>query len=208
MITIVNEHQRLFLGSAGLDALPGWFRSLSTPPTRATLIPTAANPLQSAPFVEAAAQLLRHEGMAVDRLDLEHAEPAAAERALRSADLVFVTGGYAIFLLQHVHRTHVDQMLRRAVSSGRTAYVGISAGAALAGPDLRFFRDTEDPGRVASTTGLDLVPFTVLPHRNRDNAERHDRHTRRHDRRARFISINDDQAVTVHGASWTIRQSP
>ncbi|MBO2458104.1 Type 1 glutamine amidotransferase-like domain-containing protein [Actinomadura violacea] len=172
------------------------------------LIPTAANPLRSAPFVEAAAQLLRHEGMTVERLDLQHTEPSTAERALRTADLVFVTGGYAIFLLQHVHRTRFDQVLRQAVTSGRTAYVGISAGAALAGPDLRFFRDTEDPGRVVSTTGLGLVPFTVLPHRNRDNAERHDRHTLRHDRQVRFISINDDQAVAVHATSWKIQQSP
>ncbi|MFG2243904.1 Type 1 glutamine amidotransferase-like domain-containing protein [Spirillospora sp. NPDC048823] len=201
----MNEHQHLFLGSAGLGALPGWIRSLPTPPTRATLIPTAANPLRSAPFVEAGARLLHNEGMTVDRLDVEHADPSAVERALRSADLVFVTGGYAIFLLQHVHRTHVDRTVRRAVTSGRTAYVGISAGAALAGPDLRFFRDVEDPGQVASTTGLGLVPFTVLPHRNRGNADRHDR---RHGRQARFISINDDQAVTVHGSSWKIQESP
>lgn len=204
----MNEHQHLFLGSAGLGALPGWLMSLPTPPTRATLIPTAANPLQSAPFVEAATQLLHHQGMTVDRLDLEHAEPSAAERAIRPADLVFVTGGYALFLLQHVHRTHLDQVLRQIVTSGRTAYVGISAGAALAGPDLRFFRDSQDPGRVTSTTGLDLVPFTVLPHRNRGNADRHDHHTLRHGRRNRFISINDDQAVTVHGNSWKIQESP
>jgi dipeptidase E len=182
--------------------------SLPAPPTRATLIPTAANPLQSAPFVEAAAQLLHHQGMTVDRLDLEHAEPSAAERAIRPADLVFVTGGYALFLLQHVHRTHLDQVLRQIVTSGRTAYVGISAGAALAGPDLRFFRDSQDPGQATSTTGLDLVPFTVLPHRNRGNADRHDRHALRHGRRNRFISINDDQAVTVHGNSWKIQESP
>ncbi|GAA3969765.1 hypothetical protein GCM10023085_60080 [Actinomadura viridis] len=92
-------------------------------------------------------------------LDLEHTEPSAVERALRAADLVFVTGGYAIFLLQHVHRTHLDQILRQAVTSGRPAYVGISAGAALAGPDLHFFRDRQDPGQATSTTGLDLVPL-------------------------------------------------
>jgi hypothetical protein len=58
----MNEHQHLFLGSAGLGALPGWLVSLPTPPTQATLIPTGANPLQSAPYVQAASQLLHNEG--------------------------------------------------------------------------------------------------------------------------------------------------
>ncbi|WP_084265146.1 Type 1 glutamine amidotransferase-like domain-containing protein [Actinomadura macra] len=84
----------------------------------------------------------------------------------------------------------------------------MSAGAALAGPDHRFFRDDDDPGEVTSTAGLGLVPFTVLPHRNRGNAERHDRQALRHDGRTRFVSIGDDQTVIVHGVSWTIRNSP
>lgn len=198
--------RRLFLGSAGLGALPAWLAALPAKPQRAVLVPTAANPLPSAPFVDAAARLLRGEGLLVERLDLEHVDSAAD--TVSEAQLVFVTGGYAMFLLQHARRTGFDRVVSRSVREGRLAYAGISAGAALAGPDLRFFQDAEDPGVCASTTGLGLVPFTVLPHRDRGRAERHDRYAARHGGPSRFVSINDDQAVIVEGDTWEIRPSP
>jgi dipeptidase E len=128
----VNDRQRLFLGSAGLGALPSWLSSISMTPERAVLVATAANPLPSAPFVDAAAHLLQGEGMTVDRLDLEHAQEAKVEQALQRARLVFVTGGYAMFLLQHVYRTGFDRIVPPAVRSGYLAYAGISAETALA----------------------------------------------------------------------------
>lgn len=203
----MNDRQRLFLGSAGLGALPGWLSSLPMTPKRAVLVATAANPLPSAPFVDAADRLLRGEGMTVDRLDLEHARRTEVEDALGRARLLFVTGGYAMFLLQHVHRTGFDRVVPPAVRSGSLVYVGVSAGAALAGPDLGVLRGADDPGVTASTAGLGLVPFTVLAHRNRGRAERHDRQIARH-RPARLVSINDDQAVAVEGGTWRILRSP
>jgi dipeptidase E len=202
----------LFLGSAGLGALPSWLSSISTATKRAVLIPTAANPLPSAPFVNAADRLLQEEGMTVDRLDLEHVDESEVELAMQSVDLVFVAGGYPLFLLQHVHRTGFHRIVSPAVRSGRLGYAGISAGAALAAPDLGYFREADaavdpgDPGMNESTTGLGLVPFTVLAHRNRGRAERHDRQTRRHSGHA-YVSINDDQAVIVEGDTWKVIKS-
>ncbi|WP_106402837.1 Type 1 glutamine amidotransferase-like domain-containing protein [Actinocorallia populi] len=198
--------RRLFLGSAGLGALPAWLASLPSALERVVFVPTAANPLPSAPFVDAAVRLLHGEGLVVERLDLEHAD--GVEPAVRDAQLVFVTGGYAMFLLQHARRTGFDRFVSQAVRDGRLAYAGISAGAALAGPDLRFFQDAEDPGICASTTGLDLVPFTVLPHRDRGRADRHDRYAARYGGSDRFISIDDDQAVVVEGDAWEVQASP
>ncbi|MEV3923107.1 Type 1 glutamine amidotransferase-like domain-containing protein [Actinomadura coerulea] len=163
---------RLFLGSAGLGALPAWLGSLPDVPRRAVLVPTAANPLPSAPFVRAGAELLGAEGLAVDVLDLEGASGDGARRVLDGAQVVFVTGGYPVFLLEHVRRSGFDRVAVPAVGDGSLAYVGISAGAALAGPDLRPLRGSDDPGTVDSTAGLGLVPFVVLPHRNRGRAAR------------------------------------
>ena len=176
-------------------------------PQRAVLVATAANPLPAAPFVDAAVRLLQGDGIAVTHLDLEQAEQAEVEQVLHHAQLVFMTGGYAMFLLQHVQRTGFERIVRPAVRSGRMAYVGISAGAALAGPTLRYFCDTTDPGVVASTAGLGLVPFTVLPHRNRGRSEQHDRQIL-HSGTNRYISINDDQAITVRSATWRLLESP
>lgn len=199
--------RRLFLGSAGLGALPGWSASLPARPATGVVIPTAANPLASAPFVSHAVDLLNAEGVTVGLLDLEHAESNEVERALGKAQVVFVTGGYAMFLLQHVDRTGFDRIAAPAVHSGRLAYIGISAGAALAGPDLHPFQAPDDPGVVNSTGGLALVPFIVLPHRNRGRAARHDREGADHAGPSRFISINDDQAITVEGTGWNVVRS-
>jgi dipeptidase E len=198
---------RLFLGSAGLGALPGWLGALPFPARRAVLVPTAANPLPSAPFVRAAADLLKAEGLAVDVLDLERAVGDDVRHALDGAQVVFVAGGYPVFLLEHVRRSGFDRVAAPAVADGALAYVGISAGAALAGPDVRPLQAADDPGTVDSTTGLGLVPFVVLPHRNRGRAARHDRLARKSGRRWRVLSINDDQAVSVAGDGFEILES-
>lgn len=201
------ETPRLFLGSDGLSALPAWLASLPSPPRRAALVPTAARPLPSAPFVDAAARLLRSEGIAVEYLDLAEADPRQVQRTLERVEVTFVTGGYAMFLLQHAHRTGFYHLVKAAAHSGRLAYAGTSAGAALAGPDLEPLRGPDDPGIVTSTTGLNLVPFVVLAHRNRGRADLHDRQAAQHHGRLDLISINDDQAIVVHGATWEITTS-
>lgn len=198
---------RLFLGSAGLGALPAWLGSLPDVPRRAVLVPTAATPLPSAPFVRAAAELLGAAGLALDVLDLEGASGDEVRRVLDGAHVVFVTGGYPIFLLEHVRRSGFDRVAAPAVAGGSLAYVGISAGAALAGPDLRPLQAADDPGAVDSTAGLGLVPFVVLPHRNRGRAERHDRPAEDPARAWPVISINDDQAVSVAGDGFEVLHS-
>ncbi|WP_160161079.1 Type 1 glutamine amidotransferase-like domain-containing protein [Actinomadura sp. K4S16] len=187
--------------------MPAWLGSLPDVPRRAVLVPTAANPLPSAPFVRAAADLLKAEGLAVDVLDLERAAGGDVRRMLDGARVVFVTGGYPVFLLEHVRRSGFDRVAVPAVADGSLAYVGISAGAALAGPDLRPLQAADDPGTVDSTAGLGLVPFVVLPHRNRGRAARHDRLAREPGRTGRVLSINDDQAVSVTGDGFEILES-
>jgi dipeptidase E len=209
-----GNRRRLFLGSAGLGALPAWLAPLPPAARSAVLVPTASNPMPAATWVTAMVRVLESAGVTVDRLDLERATERDVEPALRGAGLVVVTGGYPLFLLQHVRRTGFDRLIAPAVHRGALRYVGISAGAILAGPDLDYLRepefdDPEEPGDVATTTGLGLVPFTVLPHRDRGRADRHDRLAARHgDDPARWLSLNDDQAVIVDGDTRAVVPSP
>lgn len=145
------ETPRLFLASHGLSALPAWLASLPIAPGRVVLVPTAAAPLPAAPFVDAAAQALRRASLAIEYLDLAEAEPGQVQRTLDHVEVVFVTGGYAMFLLQHVHRTGFDRLVTAAAREGRLAYAGTSAGAALAGPDL-------SPSRTLTTQGPSPPP--------------------------------------------------
>jgi peptidase E len=163
--------------------------------------------MPSARFVDAAVAALRSLGLEVSTLDLEEASVDEAARALDLVDLIFFTGGYVMYLLQHLQRTELTSALAIRVNSGELAYAGISAGAAMAGPDLAPLRDPDDPGVVSSTEGLGIVPFVVLSHRNRGRAEYHDQVAATRSSRFSFVSLNDDQAVVVEHGSWEVRPS-
>ena len=157
-------------------------------------------------FVMLTAQSVRDAGVPVTTLDLAESSAEQTRSAVEAADLVVVGGGHAIYLLEHVHRTRFDRLISERVSTGDFAYAGISAGAALAGPDLSSFADDDDPGRVDIYTGLALVPFVVLPHRNRGQADRHDALSGAGGNL--FLSINDDQAICVSGRTIRIVSTP
>jgi dipeptidase E len=197
----------LFLGSQGLGALGAWFGSLARRPGRAVLIPTAGNPMAETPWVEVAEAAMAAEGVSVRRLDLEPATPAEVTVALADSDLVFVTGGYPIYLLQHAQRTGFVDAVRQGVTSGRLAYAGMSSGAALAAPDLARYRGDDDPGRVTDTAGLGLVSFYPLSHANRGRAELYAQIIAEEGDRYDFVPIRDDQAVIVRGGDREIRPS-
>ncbi|GIE99435.1 Type 1 glutamine amidotransferase-like domain-containing protein [Paractinoplanes rishiriensis] len=197
----------LFLGSQGLGAMGAWFDALARRPRRAVLIPTAGNPMPAMPWVDVAEAAMAAEGLSVGRLDLETAEPDAVSAAVAGADLVFVTGGYPIFLLQHAQRTGFAGAVRKGVTAGRLAYAGMSSGAALAAPDLGRYRGDDDPGRVTDTVGLGLVSFYPLSHANRGREDLYARIIASEGDRYDFVPLRDDQAVIVHDGAREIRPS-
>jgi dipeptidase E len=196
---------QLFLASttAGLEI---WLNGLPRRPQRALFIPTAANPLSENGFVELTSQTVLDAGIRITTVDLAETRPEETRSAVEAADLVVVGGGYAIYLLEHALRTQFDRVVTGRVAGGDLAYAGISAGAALAGPDLTSFADAQDPGHVKTFTGLGLVPFVVLPHRNRGQAERHD--ALGAGGQNLLFSLDDDQAVWVSGSTIRVTTTP
>jgi dipeptidase E len=197
----------VFLGSRGLGAFAPWLDELPRRPRRAVLVPTAGNPMPSMPWVDVVEAALVAAGLSVDRLDLEPASADEVSAALARTDLVFVTGGHPIFLLQHAQRTGFARTVAEAAGAGRIAYAGMSAGATLAAPDLRFHRAEDDPGRVTGTTGLGLVSFYPLSHANRGREDRYRRLIAELGDRYEFVPIRDDEAVVVRGRQWAKRPS-
>ena len=102
-------------------------------------------------------------GHRVVELDLDGADDLSA---LDSADAVFVDGGSPFFLLQAMRESGFDAAVTEAVRAG-LPYVGMSAGAVVAGPDLEPLSTTSNTGlgpRLRSTEGLGLVDAVVFPH--------------------------------------------
>lgn len=198
--------RELFLASTPTAGLEIWLNGLPRRPQRALFIPTAANLLPDKGFVQTTSQAALGAGIRMTTLDLAEVSPKETWSAVDAADLVVVGGGYPIYLLEHARRTQFDRAVAERVASGELAYAGISAGAALAGPDLTSFADEHDPGRVETFTGLGLIPFVVLPHRNRGHAERHD--ALGAGGQSLLISLNDDQALFVTGSTIRITTPP
>ena len=96
---------------------------------------------------------------------------------LGHAGLVFVTGGNAFHLLHHAMLSGFTERVPPLVRSGALVYVGMSAGAHLATPDLLpcVSEDTRwKAPELATTKAMELVSFSVLAHYgDPDRAERY-----------------------------------
>jgi dipeptidase E len=146
-------------------------------------------------------------GVRVEYLDLEGARPPDVDDVLDQCELVFVTGGHPIFLLEHARRSGFASKVRQAVLDGELAYAGLSAGASLATADLTFYRAPDDPGSVETTEGLGSIGFFPLVHANRGRRERYAHLIATYGDRYEFVPINDDEAVIAAGKTWQRRAS-
>jgi dipeptidase E len=199
--------RRCFLGSDGLGGLPDWLRSLSSPLQRVLLIDTAAKPMAQAPWVDADSRFLRSLDLDVVHVDVAK-DAELAIQLLATVPLVFVAGGYPNHLLHHLRTSGVGPVLRDKVVGGEVAYVGISAGALVAGPDLAPVQGGEDVVDLDRTEALGIVDFVSLCHAGRPGRDEVHRLIEDHHPQFTFARIRDDEAIVVEGDARRIVRSP
>ncbi len=118
-------------------------------------------------------------GYASEELDLRRYvdDPAGLARRLAAIDLIWVVGGSSFALARAMTASDFGGALGAAMSRG-LIYAGYSAGACVAGPDLRGIHLMDDPGDIpegydpdipANTLGL--IPFRIVPHWRSDHPE-------------------------------------
>ena len=175
-------------------------------------MPTAAGPEpESKSWVQLDRRQLESLGCEVSTLELAAAGLDEVSSALSSADGVFLTGGNSYLLLWHARRSGFAELVVPLVESGELLYIGTSAGAILAGPDLA--PAASQDGRAAvpeleSSRALGLVGFSILPHdQDPECAEHHDAVVSAA-APGDFIRLTDDRAVVVHGDAWQVVESP
>jgi dipeptidase E len=203
--------KRLLLASSGISALPVLLGGPADG-LRVAFVPTPAGPeAEREPWVQADRRQLELLGCRLSTLELATADSDEVARALRGLDAVFITGGNAYLVLWHARRTGFAREASKLVEGGSLVYIGTSAGAILAGPDVEPAASPDGRGEapaLQSTTALQLVPFSVLPHdqepeRGALNAAVLEEHGRE-----RFIPLRDDQAVVVRDDAHEIVASP
>ena len=128
--------KRLLLASHGIGALPRLVGG-ETQGLRFAFVPTAAGPeAETKEWVQADRRQLATLGCDVSTLELADVGAGEIAEALRDVEGVFLTGGNSFLLLWHAVRSGFAPLVTELVKAGSLLYVGTSAGALVAGPDL------------------------------------------------------------------------
>lgn len=187
----------LFLCSAGLGGLRTWLGQQGTGPRTVAFVDAAARPLPAAPFVGECKRVLTSLGCSLLELDLTVIDPDETAATLSRTAFVFVTGGYPIYLLQAAQRSGFLESARHHVRTGNLGYIGVSAGAALAGPSMEPLAAEDDPGSVTDFAALELVDFVTIPHVNRYPPEVFESRRAQWEGRLDLWPLADDSALSV-----------
>ena len=182
---------RLYLSSERLGSAPQELVRLLRGRTRIGLVADAAyldDPVRREARIRSDAEDLRALGL--DPVELELT--AFAD----DLDALWVLGGDVLALRAAFVASGADEVLRNRLAEDSLVYAGYSAGACLLGPRLPL---PEGHG----TAGLDVVPFTVLPHYGATGLT--DLFV---EQQIPFIALRDGEAVVVDGDGFRVVGSP
>jgi hypothetical protein len=126
---------QIILGSQRFERLP---QLLPRDPqdTPFAYVPTAADLLDDPEWVEKEPDTLHDMGFPVTVLPLTGTSPGEVAAVLASTVAVYLAGGNPWYLLHQANLSGFTALVPNLVASGRLTYVGMSAGAHLATPDL------------------------------------------------------------------------
>ncbi len=158
---------KLFLTSylAGTKGLAQKFLA-QTDMQNILFIPTAANVEEYRGYVDEGIAALKEMGCVVAILDVATTPHNESVQAIKNSDCLCVSGGNTFFLLQELKRNGLLDLIKQKVQDG-IPYIGESAGAIIACPDIAYNQIMDDKTVATELTdysGMDLVDYYVLPH--------------------------------------------
>lgn len=201
--------KRLFLASSGLEYIKT-FVGKNPSQVRMLFIPTAGNLDEDVWWIDKDRDVLMEMGFQITELDIANETLENAEQALQNTDIVYVAGGNTFYLLKQLRDTGVDKLLTKYIEKG-VLYAGASAGALIAGPDIKPVATIDEPEKVEdldSTRGLGWVDIVPIPHY--DMATRTsaiDNIREKYKDEFETVLLTDDDAIVVEGDNWKIVES-
>ena len=195
---------KILLISSGLEAIKDF---VGRPPEtlRMVFIPTAGNPDKDVWWIDKDRDVLTRMGFRYTELDLASTPTERLTESLNDVDLIYIAGGYTYYLLEQIRNTGFDTVLAKFMERGGL-YVGASAGALIAGPDIEPCSSLDDPKygpSLTSTKGIGLIDIVPMPHYDMSErssaieaiiAQYKDAYT--------VVPITDDEAIVYDGTDW------
>lgn len=125
-------------------------------------IPTAADTYKDKWWIKEDKIKLVKKGFDITEIDLKR---KVFLKELKKFDVIYVAGGNSFYLLEKMRKSGFDKIVKKLTES-EVIYVGSSAGAVVAGPDIWPIRPLDDPSKanIRSFKALNLVSFIPLPH--------------------------------------------
>lgn len=201
--------KKLFLTSSGLSALPK-FLGRPTQGLQLAYITTAANTYKDRWWLDKDREIFKKFGFQMSDVDIEGKAKDELEKILSGTDIIFIAGGNTFYLLEKIQQTEFDILIKTSVEKG-AIYIGSSAGAVVAGPDIEPISLSDDPKAapsLTSTKGLGFVNFVLIPHFDaKEYLEENFQIYRKYGENFKLMPLNNDQAVLVEGDEYKIVKS-
>lgn len=172
-----------------------------------TFIPTAGNVEPYTGFIDEGIAMLEDLGYQLQMLDIAKVEEPVLIQELERAACVCISGGNTFYLLQELKKKHLTELLARRIREGMF-YIGESAGAIIAAPDIEYNQIMDDKTLAPDLTdysALNVFDHSVLPHLGEFPFETSSRETlERYRNSLKLIPLNNHEAVLVDEQGYTI----
>ena len=163
-------------------------------------IPTAANVEEYRGYVDEGIAALKENGYDVTILDVATAPHNKNIQAIKNCTCLCISGGNTFYLLQELKRNGLLDLIKQKVQDG-TLYIGESAGAIIACPDISYNQIMDDKTIATELTnysGMGLVDYYVLPHNGEfPFVETTAQTIKVYGEKINLIPLNNSQAIIV-----------
>lgn len=163
-------------------------------------IPTAANVEEYRDYVDEGIAALKENGYDVTVLDIATAPHSKSVQAIKNSGCLCISGGNTFYLLQELKRNGLLYLIKQKVQDGML-YIGESAGAIIACPDISYNQIMDDKTVATELTnysGMGLVNYYVLPHNGEfPFVETTAQTIKTYGEKINLVPLNNSQAVVV-----------
>ena len=174
-------------------------------------IPTAANVEEYRGYVDEGIAALKENGYDVTVLDVATAPHSKSVQVIKNSGCLCISGGNTFYLLQELKRNGLLDLIKQRVQDGML-YIGESAGAIIACPDISYNQIMDDKAVATELTnysGMGLVDYYVLPHNGEfPFVETTAQTIKVYDEKINLIPLNNSQALIVENEASSTLADP
>ena len=174
-------------------------------------IPTAANVEEYRGYVDEGIAALKENGYNVTILDVATTPHNKSVQTIKNSGCLCISGGNTFYLLQELKRNGLLDLIKQKVQDG-TLYIGESAGAIIACPDISYNQIMDNKTVATELTnysGMGLVDYYVLPHNGEfPFVETTAQTIKVYGEKINLIPLNNSQAIIVENGVCSTLTEP